>query len=77
MRDATIRVDEGNIAYILSKINEAKTILRMKHIVGIPNIGREGLGMRKRMYYKDCNKKNKRNFVVQEVKVRVKEEERR
>ena len=75
IKEANISVDGGRKADTPGEIDEAKSRLRMKDIVGIPNIGREGLGWRKRMYYKNSNKKDKRDLVVREVK--AKEEDRR
>ena len=75
IKDSTISVDGGKKVHTPSEICEAKSRLRMKDIVGIPNVGNEGLGLRKRKYYNNSNKKDKRDLVVKEV--RAKEEERR
>ena len=75
IKDATISVDGGTKADTPSEVCEAKSRLRMKDIVGIPNVGREGLGLRKRMYFNTSNKTDRRALVVKEV--RGKEEDRR
>ena len=75
IKDSTISVDGGKKVDTPSEICEAKSRLRMKDIVGIPNLGKEGLGLRKRRYYNNSNKKDKRDLVVKEV--RAKEEDRR
>ena len=75
IRNATISVDGGHKSDTPGELCDAKSRLRMKDIVGIPNVGREGLGMRKRMYFKNSNKTDRRDLVVREV--RGKEEDRR
>ena len=75
IRNATISVDGGHKSDTPGEVCDAKSRLRMKDIVGIPNVGREGLGMRKRMYFKNSNKTDRRDLVVREV--RGKEEDRR
>ena len=75
IKDSTISVDGGKKVDTPSEICEAKSRLRMKDIVGIPNVGKEGLGLRKRRYYYNSSKKDKRDLVVKEV--RAKEEDRR
>ena len=57
------------------EVKEAKARLRMKDIIGIANIGNEGLGWRRRKYYNNSNKKDRRDMIVKEV--REKEEDRR
>ena len=59
----------------LAEVSQAKARLQMQEIIGIPNKGREGLGMRGRQYYSKSSKKGKRDLVMQEI--RNKEEEAR
>ena len=75
IRNANINVDGGRKANTPGEVNQAKTRLKMQEIIGIPNKGREGLGMRGRQYYSKSSKKGKRDLVVQEI--RNKEEEGR
>ena len=71
--NANISVDGGRKAKTPAEVNQAKSRLQMQEIIGIPNKGREGLGMRGRQYYSKSTKKGKRDLVVQEI--RNKEEE--
>ena len=57
------------------EIGEAKSRLRMKEVTGIPNRGREGLGMRKMQFYSSSSNKERRDMIVNTV--REKEEEER
>ena len=76
IRGAGIEVDGGRIADTGKSVREAKEKLRMEEIVGIPNKGREGLGLNPRKYYsKTTSKQERRNMVVE--KVREAEEDRR
>ena len=56
-------------------VQDARSILRVQKIVGVPNKGKEGLGMRKRQYYSSSSKSGKRDMIVKAV--REKEEETR
>ena len=56
--------------------HEPSTILRMEEVVGIPNKGREGLGLTPKRYYSQSTSKQERRGMVVE-KVREAEEERR
>ena len=67
IRNANINVDGGRKANTPGEVNQAKTRLKMQEIIGIPNKGREGLGMRGRQYYSKSSKKGKRDLVVQEI----------
>ena len=71
--NANITVDGGRKADTPAEVKQAKSRLQMQEIIGIPNKGREGLGMRGRQYYSKSTKKGKRDLVVQEI--RNKEEE--
>ena len=51
IRTAEIEVDAGRKVNTVLEIGEAKSRLRMKEVTGIPNRGREGLGMRKMQFY--------------------------
>merc|ERR1711874_242741 len=56
-------------------MGEAKSRLRMKEIVGIPNKGKEGLGLNPRKYYSSSAKDERRTMIVDSV--REAEEDRR
>ena len=56
-------------------VTEAKSRLRMKEIVGIPNKGKEGLGLNPRKYYSSSAKDERRTMIVDSV--REAEEDRR
>ena len=61
-----------------SRSSTATTVgerLRMKEVTGIPNRGREGLGMRKMQFYSKSSNKDRRDMIVSTV--REKEEEQR
>ena len=73
--NANINVDGGKKADTPAEVKQAKSRLQMQEIIGIPNKGREGLGMRGRQYYSKSSKKGKRDLVMQEI--RNKEEEAR
>ena len=73
--NANINVDGGRKADTPAEVKQAKSRLQMQEIIGIPNKGREGLGMRGRQYYSKSSKKGKRDLVMQEI--RNKEEEAR
>ena len=75
IQNAGIVVDGGRKANTPAEVNEAKSRLRMHELVGIPNKGKEGLGMRKRQYYSTASKKTRRDMIVKTV--REKEEESR
>ena len=70
IKDATVSVDGGKKVDTASEICEANSRLRLKYIVVIPNVGKESLGSRKRRYYNNSNKKDKRDLVVKEVSER-------
>merc|ERR1712106_798390 len=53
-------VDGGRKADTPGRVKDAKSRLYMKDIVGIPNKGREGLGMNPRKYFGSSTKKERR-----------------
>ena len=75
IRNADIKVDAGKKMNTTDAVIEAKSRLRVQELVGVPNKGKEGLGMRKRQYYSSSSSKEKRDMIVHEV--REKEEESR
>ena len=75
INNARIKVDGGRKANTPAVVQDAKSSLRMKDIAGIANIGREGLGLRKRQYYSMSANRDQRSMVVDEI--REKEEEKR
>ena len=69
-------VDGGRKANTVENVKEAKERLKMDEVVGIPNRGREGLGLTPKKYYSQCtSRQEKRGMVVE--KVREAEEDRR
>ena len=68
VRGAKLTVDGGRKADTPGRVKEAKFRLRMKEIVGIPNKGKEGLGMNHRKYYGSSTKKERRGMVVDMVR---------
>ena len=72
---ARIVVDGGRKANTAEDIDAAKSRLRMRDIVGVPNRGREGLGLTKAQYYHSSTKKDQRAMVTETV--REMEEEKR
>ena len=75
IQGAKVKLDEGRKADTPRTVMEAKSRLQMVEIVGIPNKGKEGLGLNPRKYYSSSSKKEKRSMVVQTV--REAEEDRR
>ena len=75
VKNAEIVVDGGKKANTSNAVEEAKSRLRVQELVGVPNKGKEGLGMKRRQYYSTSTSKEKRNMIVKAV--RDKEEEGR
>ena len=75
IRKAEIVVDAGKKSNTPKAVADAKSHLRIQEIVGVPNKGKEGLGMKKRQYFSTSSSKEKRNMIVKTV--REKEEEDR
>ena len=75
IKNANILVDKGPKSDTPGEVKEAKERLRMKELTGIPNRGREGLGMHKRKYYSSSTKKDQRDLIT--VTIREKEEEKK
>ena len=75
VRNAGITVDAGTKTNTPGAVQEAKSRLRVQELVGVPNKGKEGLGMRKRHYHSSSSKREKRDMIVKSV--RDKEEEAR
>ena len=46
----------------------SKSKIYMKDIIGIPNKGREGLGMNPRKYFSSSTKKERRTMIVDTVR---------
>ena len=55
IKGAEIKIDGGSKANTPGEVKEVKARLRMKYIIGIANIGNEGLGRRRRKYYNNSN----------------------
>ena len=75
IRNANIVVDAGRKAKTSDSVEDAKSRLRIQELVGVPNKGKEGLGMKRRQYYSSSSNKAKRDMIVRSV--RDKEEEDR
>ena len=75
VQGAKLIVDGGRKADTPGSVKNAKSRLIIKDIVGIPNKGREGLGMNPRKYFGSSTKKERRTMVVDTV--REAEEDRR
>ena len=75
VRNAGIKVDGGKKADTNQSVKEAKQKLKEEQVAGIPNRGREGLGLRPRKYFDGSSRKERRTMIVE--KVREKEEDRR
>ena len=75
VKGAGVCVDGGRKADTGAAIEEAERRLRSQEITGIPNKGREGLGLKPRKYFSKQDKKEKRRMVVNTV--RAMEEEKR
>ena len=75
VKGAGVCVDGGRKADTQADIVEAESRLRTQEITGIPNQGKEGLGLKPRKYFSKQEKKEKRRMVVNTV--REMEEEKR
>ena len=75
VRGAQVNLDGGRKADTPRSVNDAKSRLKMVEITGIPNKGKEGLGLNPRKYYSSSGKKERRTMVIE--KVREAEEDRR
>ena len=75
IKNANITVDKGKKLNTPLEISEARERLQMQEITGIPNKGKEGLGLHKRKYYSACSQKDQRDLVIEKLK--EKEEEKR
>ena len=70
-----IMIDGGRKANTAKEIDDAKSRLKMRDIVGVPNRGREGLGLTKAQYYQSSTKREQRKMVTGTI--REMEEEKR
>ena len=68
VRKAGIQVDGGRKADTVQSIKQAKEKLKEEQIAGIPNRGREGLGLNPRKYSEDSSKKERMKMVIENVK---------
>ena len=57
-------VDGVRKANTAKKIDDAKSRLRMRDIVGVPNRGRGNLGLTKAQYYQSSTKREQRKMVT-------------
>ena len=75
IKDANIVLDTGRKWRVSEAVADAKVKLKIQDIAGIANIGREGIGINHRQYYKGSSEKVKKQLIVK--KIRETEEERR
>ena len=75
VRGAGVNVDGGRKTDTPGSVRVSKSKLRMLEVTGIPNQGREGLGLTPEKYYSKSNKKDQRAMIVDTV--RESEEDRR
>ena len=68
VRGAGVNVDGGRKADTPGSVKVAKSKLRMQEVSGIPNQGREGLGLTPKKYYSKSNKKDQRAMIVDTVR---------
>ena len=68
VRGAKLQVDGGRKADTPGRVKDAKLRLRMREIGGIPNRGKEGLGLNPRKYYGSSTKEERRTMVVDTVR---------
>ena len=73
IRNAGIEVDAGPKTNTQGAVLEAKSRLRMQELVGVPNKGKEGLGMRRRQYYGSSSDREKRDMIIKTVRDREEE----
>lgn len=57
VRHAAVKVDGGKKADTPTSLKDAKSRLRIMDITGIPNRGREGLGLNPKKFYSSSSKK--------------------
>ena len=75
VKGTSLKIDGGRKADTPKSVDEARSRLHMQEITGIPNVGREGLGLNPRKYYSSSSKEERRTMVVESV--REAEEDRR
>ena len=75
IRGAGVQYRTGRKWKVAEDVEKAKSQLRLQEIAGIANIGREGVGLSKRVYYSKASKWERRKLITQ--KVRENEEEQR
>ena len=76
IREANIKENTGRKWKVKEAMEDANSRLRMQEVTGIPNRGREGLGMNPRMYYSKVGNKEKRGLIVSMVREREEEARR-
>ena len=75
MKGAEVRVDGGRKTDTQAAVEEAESRLKMQELTGIPNKGKEGLGLHPRVPFSKASKKEKRKMIVKTIK-EMEEEER-
>ena len=75
IKNADIVLDSGRKWKVSEAVADARVKLKMQDIAGIANIGREGIGINHRQYFKGSTEKVKKQLIVK--KIREEEEERR
>ena len=75
VKGAGVCVDGGRKLDTQASVEEAESRLRMQDLTGVPNKGREGLGLHPRLPFSKAGKKEKRKMIVKTIK-EMEEEER-
>ena len=75
VKGAEVRVDGGRKTDTQAAVEEAESRLKMQELTGIPNKGKEGLGLHPRVPFSKASKKEKRKMIVKTIK-EMEEEER-
>ena len=75
VRGADVNVDGGVKADTQAEVEEAESRLKMMELTGMPNRGKEGLGLHPKVPYSKASKKEKRRMIVSTI--RDMEEEKR
>ena len=68
VKRAEVRVDGGRKTDTQAAVEEAESRLKMQELTGIPNKGKEGLGLHPRVPFSKASKKEKRKMIVKTIK---------
>ena len=67
VKGAGVCVDGGRKTDTQAAVEEAESRLKMRDLTGIPNKGKEGLGLQPRVPFSKANKKEKRKMIVKTI----------